>query len=442
MERLNFYQTVEIALMQGGSEVADRNVDVVVGRDTLVRVYVDVGAGWTPRQLSARLFLDDGEERVTVYSDAPQTISDSSEDEDRDSTFDLFVSGDLIRESTRYAVELVECGEAPGGSVQSPRFPEQDGLDLDAVVAGGLRVHLVPLRANGMSPDTSEEALETMRQAFLATYPIDSIELTVSESHDLNEATAWTNNLEALRGLRDSESPDPEVYYYGILKPTDTIREFCGGGCTAGIGYVPNGGGQFQQSGRVSLGLAYGDEESLRTMLHEVGHNHGRNHAPCVPPGSSIAGVDQNFPYDNAALGVYGYDFRSDSLISPDRPDIMAYCNDPWFSDYTYAGLLSTVRNVNQTQQSLIVDPERVGEFWVLLVESGTLRWLPPRPGTVTAGGVAVPAQVLDATGAVVADVKVYRNDMADIAAFSMDVPAPEAHWHVLEVLGLGRVAF
>jgi hypothetical protein len=190
------------------------------------------------------------------------------------------------------------------------------------------------------------------------------------------------------------------------------------------------------------MGLAYNDEESLRTMLHEIGHNHGRNHAPCVPPGASIAGVDPEFPYDNAAIGVWGYDIRSDSLIEPDRPDIMAYCNEPWFSDYTYEGLLSTVRDVNQTQQSLIVDAARTGEFWVLLVDSGTMRWLRPRPGTVTADGLAMPAQVLDATGAVLANIQVYRNDMADVAAYSVDVPAPEPGWHALELPGIGRVAF
>lgn len=442
LERLSFYQTVEIALVAGGEEVSERNVDVVTGRDTLVRVFVEVGSGWSSRQLSARLFLDDGTERVTVYPEAPRTISGSSEADDRDSTIELWVSGDLLRESTRYAVELVECDEPPGDAVQSPRFPAQDGADLDAVAAGGLRIHLVPLEANGRLPDTSEEQLEALRQGFLATYPIDSLEFTVSESYEVPDAQDWVGNLEALRGLRSSESPDPGVYYYGLIRPTESIRDFCGGGCTAGIGYVPNGNGGIAQSGRVSLGLAYGDEESLRTMLHEIGHNHGRNHAPCVPPGSSIAGVDQNYPYDNAAIGVYGYDARRDTLIPPDAPDVMAYCNDPWFSDYTYRGLLDTILSVNQTQQSIIVDPTRVGEFWVLAVEPNRTRWLNPRPGVVTADGIAMAARVLDRFGGHLADIEVYKNPMADTSAFSVDVPAPEPDWHVLELPGVGRVQF
>jgi hypothetical protein len=442
LDKLSFYQTVEIPVMEGGTEVADRNADVVVNRDAFVRVFVQVGSGWTPRQLSARLFLDDGEQRVTVYPDAPQDISGSSQEDDLASTFDLQVSGDMIRESTRYAIELVECGAAPGDAVASPRFPEQDGLDLGAVVTGGLRINIIPLRANGMLPDTSDAALDAFREGFLATYPIDSIEFSVSDPYDISDATAWEYNLEDLRYLRSDDNPPPEVYYYGMLRPTERIRDFCGGGCTAGIGYVPNGPASIAASGRVAMGLNYDDEESIRTMLHEVGHNHGRNHAPCVPPGASIAGVDPNYPYDNAAIGVYGWDRRSDRLLTPDHPDIMAYCDDPWFSDYTYAGILSTVRSVNQTQQSVIVDPARVGEFWVLLVKSGNMTWVKPRPGLVTADGKALPAHVLDALGKVVEDIDVYRNDMSEADAYSLDVPAPQPGWHALELPGVGRIAF
>jgi hypothetical protein len=104
--------------------------------------------------------------------------------------------------------------------------------------------------------------------------------------------------------------------------------------------------------------------------------------------------------------------------------------------------LLSVVRDVNQAQQSLIVDAARIGEFRVLLVEGGTMRWLGSRPGLVTADGAAVVAQVLDSAGGFVTDLTVYRNAMADTAAYSVDVPAPQPGWHFLELPGVGRLAF
>lgn len=442
LSKVSLYQTIEIPLMNGG-DPAPRDVDVVVGRDTLMRVFVEPGPNWNARQLSARLFLDDGTERFTVYSDAPQTISEASDDDDRDSTFDLFIDGDMLREETRYAVEVVECGTAPELEVTSPRYPAQDGEALEAVLTGNLRVHIVPLVANGMAPDTTEAGLEAYRLGFLATYPIDDIEFTVSEAYDVADAQDWVGNLGALRNLRDSEGPDPEVYYYGMIRPTESIRDFCGGGCTAGIGYVPNSVGGQGASGRVSMGLAYGDGTSLQTMLHEVGHNHGRNHAPCVPQGGQIDGVDQNFPHDNAALGVIGYDILSDQMIDADRPDIMAYCDDPWFSDYTYGGIMEWMRAVNQTAQSEIIDPQRIGSFWVLLVEAGkTPRWGNPRPGTVIADGVVESADVVDATGAVIETVSVYRSTLSDIDASMVDVPAPRPGWYGIGIHGAGLIRF
>jgi hypothetical protein len=162
-----------------------------------------------------------------------------------------------------------------------------------------------------------------------------------------------------------------------------------------------------------------------------------------VPRGASIDGVDPQFPYENAAIGVTGYDIRSDVFIPPEAPDIMAYCDSPWFSDYTYAGLLNTVRSVNQVQQTVIVDPERIGEFWVRAVEGGTpTRWLRPRPGVVMAEGVASPADVLDANGQVVDTIVVYKNVISDIDAFTLDVPAPPPGWHALHVHGVGLMPF
>jgi hypothetical protein len=441
LSKLSFYQTVEIPIMVQGDE-AERNVEVLAGRDTLVRAFVETGNDWSPRDLSARLYLDDGEERFTVYTSEPQNISGSSEDEERDSTFEFRLTGDQLRTSTRYAVEIVECGEAPGQTALSARYPAQDGIELGAMPTGGLRIHLVPLQANGRAPNTSDQILEDFRAGFLATYPIDSVEFTISEVYEVYSAEDWTYNLEALRSLRSYENPDAGVYYYGLIRPTETIREFCGYGCTAGIGYVPTGGGPYAATGRVSMGLAYDDEESIRTMLHEVGHNHGRNHAPCVPPGSYIAGVDPYFPHDNAALGVFGYDIRNDRLFTPDHPDIMAYCEDPWLSDYTYVGLLDTIRDVNEIQARLIPDPSRRGDFQALLVDDARgPRWMPARYG-VYADGAPVTAEVLDATGAVLDSIQVYKNVMADVSAYSLDVPVPESGWASIRVDGLGVVAF
>ena len=47
----------------------------------------------------------------------------------------------------------------------------------------------------------------------------------------------------------------------------------------------------------------------LDTISHEMGHNHGRNHAP----GCNAAGVDMNFPYaPGPGIGVNGCSLTRD----------------------------------------------------------------------------------------------------------------------------------
>jgi len=222
--------------------------------------------------------------------------------------------------------------------------------------------------------------------------------------------------------------------------PTQTLQQFCGGGCIAGVGYVGNpqaGGAQ-----RVSMGLAYADVQSAFTMLHEVGHNHGRNHAPCAP-GGQIDGVDPNFPQANGSVGVYGYDALGDQLLPPEFTDLMGYCNNQWLSAYTYGGLLNAVLTVNQVQASVFADPERIGDWRVLLVEAARgARWGASVEQASEASGEQEPALVFDAAGALIEEVTVYRTEVGDINAASIQVPEPKPGWRSIQVTGAPPIAF
>ena len=71
---------------------------------------------------------------------------------------------------------------------------------------------------------------------------------------------------------------------------------------------------------------------------HELGHNWGRNHAPCGGP----AGIDANYPHSDGSTGSYGVDISPTPVLHPATDsDIMGYCSNKWISDYTYSGVLS-----------------------------------------------------------------------------------------------------
>jgi hypothetical protein len=291
-------------------------------------------------------------------------------------------------------------------------------------------------------PDTSQETLDAIYgRNFLATFPISNIEFSVGEPVDIADPQDWNTTLDTVRALRQQEQPAAEVYYYGMLQPSQTLREFCGNGCTAGVGFVP--GGRPNPGTRAAVGLAYGNVSSAFTMLHEVAHNHGRNHAPCVQ-GGTISGVDANYPYEGGLIGVYGYDSRDDGLIAPgEATDLMGYCNNQWLSDYTYVGLVNTVLTVNQVQASIIVSPERLGSWRVMLIDAQRgARWGRRVAGPVEASGTEESALVLDASGGVIEPVSVYRTEVSDIGAFSIQVPEPEPGWHSIQVAGAPALAY
>jgi hypothetical protein len=434
------YQTVKLSLAQNGQTLVP-DPGVVALRPTLFRVFVNTADGFTPRELSARLFLQDGEQVTTQYSDATVTVTGDSEEEDRESTFEFRLAPEQITPDTRFAVEVVECGATTANATPgSARYPATDAADLGAIPTGGLRIHLVPMRSNGLLPDTSDEALNLYTIAFLDTYPIASVEFTVGDPIDIADPEDWGGNLDTLRILRQQDAPDRDVYYYGLIKPSDNIGQFCGNGCVAGVGYVGNPSFGGQQ--RASMGLAYADVTSAFTMLHEVGHNHGRNHSPCAP-GGQIAGVDQNYPLQDGSLGVYGYDALGDQLLPPDFTDLMGYCQNQWLSSYTYGGILNAVMTVNQVQASIVVDPARIASWRVLLVDPvrGS-RWGLRSAQPFEASGVEEQALVLDAAGAPLEEVTVYRSQVGDLDAFSIEVPEPKPGWAAIQVSGAAPLAF
>lgn len=169
------------------------------------------------------------------------------------------------------------------------------------------------------------------------------------------------------------------VYYYAAFAPTSDFNSFCGGGCVAGLSSVPNSPSDVGQ--KASIGLVYGgttqyQRASGQTMGHEVGHGHGRTHAPtsysvmgCSTPG----GLDPSYPYPTGAIGVWGWDIYNWIPMDPTQYfDMMGYCSSDWISDYTYGALASWVAADNGADMVL---PSKPTTYRQLLVQrDGTLK--------------------------------------------------------------------
>jgi hypothetical protein len=269
-------------------------------------------------------------------------------------------------------------------------------------------------------------------------YPIEEAQITVGKELSIAYPVSWDGTLDRLRQLRAADRPPADLYYYGLLKPTDTFRAYCGSGCTAGIGYV---GAATQAATRVAMGLAFADEVSASTMAHELGHNHGRNHAPCAP-GNRISGVDSKYPYQRAITNTWGYDERKQTLFSPDKTtDIMGYCEPKWISDYTYKALIERVASLNGATLTFYANTNEQA-YRVLLVDESGPRWSQPFTEPAEPFGDAEYADALDIDGQVVESIQVYRTLLGDHPGSTILVPPPKQGWNAVRTADGMALAF
>jgi len=179
-------------------------------------------------------------------------------------------------------------------------------------------------------------------------YPVPSISLSVHATVDysgpclggvpipyhptLNPSGAdWYDMLDLISTVRANDGNPGNSYYYGLLQVE------CSSGCIAGLGWI---GGTRAAVGFDGFGSQHSD--ASETHAHEVGHNHGRSHAP----GCGAAGSDPSFPYvpgdgkariGDSASQNFGFHQVTQALYPYSSTyDIMSYCGPQWVSDYTY----------------------------------------------------------------------------------------------------------
>jgi hypothetical protein len=440
VKKIDVYQAVKVPVMDSGAEITTdkRTTDIVTGKTTMFRLSVALESGFSARQISARVTVDNGTTVAQYF--AKQAVSKDSVETESASTFQVVVPAEQITADARYSAELVECATGAGvGQAGNARFPKTGDVALAARHTGGLKVTIIPLQANNKVPDTSETALTTYRQQLMAMYPIDAITFTVAPPMTVAYPLDWEGTLDQMRAKRKSDAAAADVYYYGLLKPVDSFNSFCGNGCTTGIGYLTDAKSPGQ---RAALGVGYADRVSAQTMAHELGHNLGRGHAPCVPSGGSIAGVDTKYPFTDGRTGIIGYDSRTKALLSDKGTDLMGYCSNVWLSEYTYNAIMDRIALVNGNQSQVL--SAAALQTWRVLIVGGSkgARWGVPIATPSLPEGTAVTARVVDAAGNLLEQITVYRTEMSDSGAASIMVPEPKQGWSGVEVLGTGVVAF
>ncbi|MEQ1571335.1 MAG: M66 family metalloprotease [Myxococcota bacterium] len=361
IDKISLYQGVESVLYEDGKKPTTLEMPVITQRDGLLRVFLDPDADFEERKVVGVLTIvsADGDEVV----EEKLKVEKVSKDDDLDSTLNFFLAADQIGQSTEFLLEILETEPSGigGGARKDVTWDSDKEGGLDTESTDDLTVVVVPVRYNadgsGRLPDTSAAQLTLIEELVRGTYPAQKVTVVADQPFDWDEpitpfnGNQWGDILDAIGNYRASKNEPPNTYYYGAFEPQSSVYSFCGAGCIAGLSYVGFGNDPFF---RASVGLGYSGTITSETLVHEMGHAHGREHAPC---GQGVSGIDPGYPYSGAALGSWGYDIVGQTLKDPnDWVDMMSYCTPIWISDYTFYSLYLRIQSVS-TQRTIAAVP-------------------------------------------------------------------------------------
>jgi len=324
------------------------DIPIVAGRDAVLRIAVAPANGFASRVIRARVLLYDAETGQLVdgfMEDQP--IETSSDLGDLESTINIAMLGSAFRgdRTYHYTVELLEANTGAGyaGITRMAHWPPMTLPEwpiLSPMDTGVMRVHLLPVEYEGSLPDISEERLAVYREYLYDQYPVTDVVIELGDTYqpapeiNLNHGYGWSQLLSALGEVRPQRGIADDQYIYGIFAA----------GYSSGLYGLCNLAHSAQDSyGRACIGLDSGPYSSADTLIHEIGHAHGRQHSPC----GGAASPEPDYPHDNAIIGVQGYDMTSSTLIHRESFDYMSYCGPTWVSDFTWSATATRIGDIN-----------------------------------------------------------------------------------------------
>lgn len=341
------FQTLKATVEKDGVAVP-ASLPILANRDSLVRAYV---RGASADAVTATLEIADADGDVVATFTDSKPIAAASTEADLASTFNFKVPAANLPVGATYRVKLATATASLAG------FPA-DGAHASLGVAAPaqhLKIVIVPVHYTfggaDFLPDTSPEQIARDRAVFMSLYPLADVEITLRAPYEFTgeikaNGTGFGPLLREMLALRAADNAPGDVYYWGAFQATATMADYCPQGCVTGLSGIY---GPDATNGRASVGVGYTGANSSYTMAHEVGHAHGRPHAPC----GGAAGPDPAFPYSDGSIGVWGYAPGSQKLIDPaTAKDMMSYCHPQWISDYNYKKLLERLSYVNAAAET------------------------------------------------------------------------------------------
>jgi hypothetical protein len=337
-------QGVAIAIADANAAIpgGTRSARVLHGRRTIVFGTWTLAPDFVARMIRAELHLvhqGGTEERVVSET----FVQGPSGPNDVDAHFQWTLEPTQLPAGTRWFVSLHELDVAPEGTPQNaPRLPAVGDSELDDEDGNQrIRIVFIPYRHqyNGCDRLAPSDAatLDGHKRAMESMYPTQQVEITLHPEVAFGAPmstldAALTNVLD----IRAAEAPAADVYYYGFLWPCDESN-------AGGLGYVPFNPATVEEAPyRSAVGVYYdfAPDYSYGTMVHEIGHNHGREHVACA---GTEGTTDPAYPVAGGAIGVLGWGIHDGVFHNAAATDYMTYCENQWVSTYGWSRALTVI---------------------------------------------------------------------------------------------------
>ena len=321
-------------------------VPLVAGRPALLRVFVTAtSAGASMPPVRARFFLDGVETHVADIASSGLPIPADVNEGDLDASANIEIAGEVIQPGLEMVIEIDPEGTLDPALGVAKRIPADGRRAVDVRAMPMLDLTLVPFLLE-QAPDSLILALTS----------------AMAESPDGHELFDDTRTLLPVRELAVT-AHEPVLTStndaHNLYRETWAIRAMEGGtghymGTIAGRAIGARG--LASRPGRISFSVP-----TSRVIAHELGHNLSLRHAPCGGAG----GLDPSFPEPDGSVGTWGYDFRNGRLVPPTRPDLMAYCEPSWISDYYFTNALRfRIHDEGERATHAVAAPRRSILLW------------------------------------------------------------------------------
>ncbi len=312
------------------------DVPLLPDRKALLRVFLvgdQENAFFEPEVFAT--FTRDGEEVHRVVMESKQDRVPTFVDEsDLIKSYNAVIPAEYFEDGTEFVIVADSAEVIPRAAGSQTRYPDTGSAALDVIEVPPLELTVVPV-LYAYDPDSSifewtDSIDDDSENVGLFRYSFPFSEFSAS-AWDTAYVTSRDPTKSAWEILLDLEtvyrSAKASGYWYAVA---DTKE-----------GYVR---GIARLNGLVSYGKPWDTE-----LAHEVGHNLNLRHAPCGGP----SGVDPDYPYDNGSIGMWGWDSRDSSLVSPKhRRDIMGYCYElGWLSDFYFEKVIDLREDKEEGEQ-------------------------------------------------------------------------------------------